>query len=207
MEKNFKLNLPKLIEEFRLYGVKKLTMDDIARVLSISKRTLYKYVESKDDLVQLVMEIMTNGYIDEMKEFQTQVEMHKLNSVKAMLIIFKKVANHYKKQHSTVFDLDMQKYYPELHKESTETSKQHLLTIFKNILESGQADGHFMEGIKLEHIAKIWLSSIGALFMDFAIKVEDIDNEEFYKDYVSFNLKGLLTEKGLEQFYKEFNYV
>ena len=39
------------IEMYMKYGVKSLTMDDIARELAISKKTLYLYVVDKDDLV------------------------------------------------------------------------------------------------------------------------------------------------------------
>ena len=40
---------------FRL-GVKSVTMDDVAQELGISKKTLYQFVENKDDLVGKVME-------------------------------------------------------------------------------------------------------------------------------------------------------
>ena len=33
------------------YGIKSITMDDVARELSISKKTLYQFVTDKDDLV------------------------------------------------------------------------------------------------------------------------------------------------------------
>ena len=36
---------------FMKYGIKSVTMDDLARHLSISKKTIYKYVKDKKDLV------------------------------------------------------------------------------------------------------------------------------------------------------------
>ena len=36
---------------FMRYGIKSVTMDDIARELKVSKKTLYKYVTDKPDLV------------------------------------------------------------------------------------------------------------------------------------------------------------
>ena len=40
------------LELFMKYGIKSLTMDDIARHLHISKKTLYLYVDDKKDLVK-----------------------------------------------------------------------------------------------------------------------------------------------------------
>ncbi|MBL7825786.1 MAG: helix-turn-helix transcriptional regulator, partial [Saprospiraceae bacterium] len=41
---------------FLRVGIKSVTMDDVARELGISKKTLYTFVESKDDLVKKVLE-------------------------------------------------------------------------------------------------------------------------------------------------------
>ena len=45
------------LELFMKYGIKSLTMDDIARRLHISKKTLYLYVDDKKDLVKKGMEL------------------------------------------------------------------------------------------------------------------------------------------------------
>ena len=42
-------------ELFRDFGIKSLTMDDISSALGISKKTLYKYVSDKNDLVNKVI--------------------------------------------------------------------------------------------------------------------------------------------------------
>ena len=36
---------------FMRYGIKSVTMDDISRELGISKKTLYQYVDNKQDLI------------------------------------------------------------------------------------------------------------------------------------------------------------
>jgi AcrR family transcriptional regulator len=37
---------------FMRYGIKSITMDDVAKELSMSKKTLYQYVKDKEDLVK-----------------------------------------------------------------------------------------------------------------------------------------------------------
>ena len=38
-------------ELFMQYGIKSITMDDVAKALGMSKKTLYQYVKDKNDLV------------------------------------------------------------------------------------------------------------------------------------------------------------
>ena len=44
--------LDRTIELFYEFGIKNLSMDDISRKLKISKKTLYRYVNSKEDLIE-----------------------------------------------------------------------------------------------------------------------------------------------------------
>lgn len=48
--------LVKARELYMKYGIKSITMDDVARELGISKKTLYQYVNDKDDLVGKVID-------------------------------------------------------------------------------------------------------------------------------------------------------
>ena len=51
MNEELKNILLKVRELYTKYGIKSITMDDVATELGISKKTLYQYVTDKDDLV------------------------------------------------------------------------------------------------------------------------------------------------------------
>lgn len=48
------LNL--LTQTFKVHGLRKYTMDSIAKELKISKATLYQYFKSKDEMVEIILE-------------------------------------------------------------------------------------------------------------------------------------------------------
>ena len=48
--------LKRVEDLFLRYGIKSITMDDVARELGISKKTLYQFVDNKDDLVHKMLE-------------------------------------------------------------------------------------------------------------------------------------------------------
>ncbi len=55
MDEKFAEILFKTGEVFMRYGLKSVTMDDVAREIKVSKKTLYKYVKDKSDLLCQVM--------------------------------------------------------------------------------------------------------------------------------------------------------
>jgi len=73
--------LDKTIELFFEFGIRNLNMDDISRSLGISKKTLYQYVKSKEDLIEKLF------YYDEMKwnlEF-SKIKADNLNAIEILL--------------------------------------------------------------------------------------------------------------------------
>ncbi len=51
MNSDLKIILSKVRELYTKFGIKSITMDDVATELGISKKTLYQHVTDKDDLV------------------------------------------------------------------------------------------------------------------------------------------------------------
>ncbi len=61
--------LEKLFEMFHIYGVKTLTMDDIAKEFSISKKTLYQKYSHKENLICDVLDFMSKEGLDENEKY------------------------------------------------------------------------------------------------------------------------------------------
>ena len=79
--------LEKTKELFFRLGIKSVTMDDIAQELGMSKKTLYKYVDNKSDLVYKVLQ---NHLLAE-EEFIEQLEKLDVNGIDLIVEIIKHV--------------------------------------------------------------------------------------------------------------------
>ena len=92
---------------YKKYGIKSVTMDDVARECMISKKTLYKYVKDKNDLLQhaLHYEFSKHGKI-----FHAITEKG-LNAIEEVFEIHKNLVKTLKK-HNPVIEHDLIKYYP-----------------------------------------------------------------------------------------------
>ena len=65
------------------YGFKSVTMDDIARELGISKKTLYQFVDNKADLIQKVV----CKFIDSEQETIDAIQKDSIDAIEEMLNI------------------------------------------------------------------------------------------------------------------------
>ena len=99
--------LGKVRELYMKYGIKSITMDDVARELAISKKTLYQYVTDKDDLV--------GKFIDNEIEIR-QVQICKCFRVgyNAIEELFEIAAfmNKLMREQNPATEYDLKKYYP-----------------------------------------------------------------------------------------------
>ena len=50
---------------FHLYGFRRTSVDEIASRIGISKKTIYKYFSSKDELIRAVIEQVMEGILIE----------------------------------------------------------------------------------------------------------------------------------------------
>ena len=90
------------------FGIKSVTMDDLARELGISKKTIYKYFDDKNDLVKSIIEMKVEMDRAVCINCQQQSE----NAIDGLINVSKFVVEHVGNVNPTVF-YDLQKYYKE----------------------------------------------------------------------------------------------
>jgi AcrR family transcriptional regulator len=95
---------------FFKYGIKSVTMDDIARELTISKKTLYQFFENKTDILQSIAHANKARDI----EMIGAIVKKSKDAIDEMLHIAKYVTNELSQITSQTALYDMQKYYPEI---------------------------------------------------------------------------------------------
>ena len=134
--------LDKSQELFLRYGIKSITMDDIARELGISKKTLYQYVDNKADLIQQIVV----RFIQEEKERIGEICRQSTDAIEEMFNIASHVTQHLRSMApSTMYDL--QKYYREAWKMIEALNQQHIYNIIRENIEKGIRQGIYRKDI------------------------------------------------------------
>lgn len=186
-------------DKFITLGFKSVTMDEIAQDLGISKKTLYQYFSTKEDLVKAtsfnVFEEISAG-IDEIQSMQKN-PIEEIYNIKDFVIKFLK-----NEQSSPQYQL--KKFYPMIYNSLQEKVYQKMSTCVVDSLKRGIEMGIFRKEIHLEFIFRLYYRVIN-MIKEKELFEESLGNnleEELYLDY---HIRGIATIEGLEFYYKYKN--
>ncbi|HCJ56523.1 TetR/AcrR family transcriptional regulator [Lutispora sp.] len=170
-----------------LYGVKRFTVDDIAKDLGISKRTIYKYFDSKDHIVsefiRLSIEDNNNKTLEAVEKEETL-----LGKINAALL------SHHKYKMPLDILQDIEKYYPK-DWERIEEQMKFKLDLMKELVNDGIKSGKLREDINVEVLSLILERSFRAIFeYDFLIK-SNLNINNAVKEIEKIILFGILKKE------------
>ena len=185
---------------FMKYGVRSISMDDISRHLSVSKKTLYQHFIDKEDIVSMAcqahIETMATQFLDITKNSKNAID--ELTKISRCL---KK--NTEDTNPSLLFDL--QKYHPKAW--SVWLNHKHKFirdSVIRN-LKQGIEEGHYRPEINVDIIAAIRLELVQLPFDDNVFPTSRFKIAEVQMQIFDHFVHGIVTEKGrkLYQKYKE----
>ena len=91
---------------FHKYGIRSVSMDDIARELTISKKTIYQYFKDKDDLVSTV----TKKQMDMERREIEEIEKSSVDAIDELAKMSVCVRKNLKEINPSLL-FDLQKYH------------------------------------------------------------------------------------------------
>ncbi len=177
---------------FRNYGIKSMTMDDIARHLGMSKKTLYKYVTDKTDLVQKVF-----MYVKSSERFVVPNRNTNVNAIEFFYGIYHKVLQNIKDFNPHLL-YDLKKYYPDIYNKIKEMRKQTVVTIVKGNLEQGISEGIYRNDINADIIAEVHHLKMEALIESNFLNTGRYGLEEIFTELFKYHIYAIVNEKGRE---------
>jgi len=190
--------LEKVRELFFKYGVRSVSMDDICRETGISKKRLYQYVASKNELVEKLLEL-------ERRSFEVIFEKHNfdgVNSIDILLTVSKEVGESFWDV-SPSMTFDLKKYYPDIyHRHIDERIRFVYDQMFRNI-EKGISQGIYRSDLSVELVTRLYIR-----------RLIDIHNPEFFPaEKFSFQtlfdvmfdnfIRGIANPSGIEYYEKQ----
>jgi len=178
---------------FLKYGIKSVTMDDIARELGISKKTLYQFVKDKNDLVNKAMDFQIS--VDKQK--MADIKSKRLDAVSELLEIADFVSQTLKSiGTSAIFDI--QKYYPEVWRSHFEYRRSFVSEGIADNIAKGIKEGNYRKNMNADVIAKFFVVKLENLFDDRVFPPDQYNLAEVYLEYIRYHLMGIASPKGAE---------
>ena len=177
---------------FMRYGVKSVSMDDVARELGISKKTLYQHFATKEDL--LIQTLQHNRRCELAYIADTLAKAG--NALEEIVEIAHMVIRSLKKiSPSLIFDL--KKYHPEAFKVLEDTTRTDIYERIRANLEKGIAQGLYLPHLDVEIMARIHVNSFN-LIMDERLFPDNIPKDQVFREYIMHYLRGIISPLGLQ---------
>lgn len=181
-------------ELFFRYGTKSITMDDIAKHLGMSKKTIYLYYPDKNAVVH---QITINALEKNKCQFST-IENNTKNAIEKIFEMMRHMETMFSSMNVILF-YDMQKYHPKSWKLFISFREDYMLKSVEGNLEEGMKDGLYRTDINVPVLARLRVAE-----MDWAFDPENfispvIQTQGFSKVHVALLdhfLHGIATLKG-----------
>ncbi len=178
-------------ELFRMYGIKSVTMDEIATRLGVSKKTIYQSFADKDELVdEVVGELLSfNQSCCNRDRAKATDAIHEV--FLAMEMIQQMFANM-----NPVILYDMERNHPVTFQKFLEHKHKFLFQVLKDNIERGKKEELYRADINTEVIAKIRLETMMMPFNQEIFPKAKFNLVDLERQLIEHYLFGVSTMKG-----------
>ncbi|MFV0345112.1 MAG: TetR/AcrR family transcriptional regulator [Bacteroidales bacterium] len=191
-----------ITQDFLKYGIKSMSMDDIARLLGMSKKTLYQHFKDKNEIVceciAFIKSKMThefgNIYCTEKSFIESEVErsrkMMEGNSVIKPTFIF-----------------DLKKFYPVEFAEFKNFKNDLIYKTCRINAENGKKQGLIREDVDIDFISKYCVTMVNAIFSPelSGFSEDDIISGRYANNFLRYSMHALCTPKGIDELNRLMN--
>lgn len=179
-------------ETYMRYGIKSMTMDEMARQLGVSKKTLYQFVKDKNDLVEQCMLLQHEEEHKMIMEVVNTTE----NAIEQMLKISRIIIETLRNIHPSIF-FDLSKYHPSAMKMMDGHKEKFICGCIIENLVLGVKQGLYRENLNPEVISAIYVGMIDLMMQD-RINSSSLRPDEIYSELFRYHIRGIASDQGLE---------
>lgn len=181
-------------ELFRRFGIRSITMDDIAKQLGVSKKTIYQHYPDKDELVIAMTKLNISRHFNEVEKCCGPAS---INAIAEMFAVNNSVGEMIRSFNPIMF-YDLQKYHPKAWLAFREFRNLYVLAKIVENMHRGIAEGYYRADVNIEILSRMRIEQVD---MTFNYDIYPPTEFQFHKvmEELTFHfLYGLVNQKGYE---------
>lgn len=182
------------------YSLKSVTMDDMAREASISKKTLYDHFKDKESLVSAIVTNLINTQTDILFRCREKA----VNAVEEIVLQVRQGFIKLTEINQSFFH-DVEKYYPEAWQLIIKYKKTTLLPFILTNLNRGIEEEYFRKDIQLPFTGEMRLQQIATSLDPGRLFDKNYQAGEMLMTFTIFYLHAITTTKGKNLIQKYIN--
>jgi AcrR family transcriptional regulator len=191
--------LNKAREMFTQFGYSRVTMDEVAAELGMSKKTLYKFFPGKEHLIRsIIMEVKchVSEYCDALIQNK---DVDFVDKLKQLMNFFTQQAEKFRGP----LLHDLQKAVPECWAELNELRIKHSYQKFNELLAEGKKAGAFREDIDQQLILLIFMNAMQALLNPDVLSEVPYSGNQIFEALIKVIFEGVLSEESRSKYIEE----
>lgn len=178
-------------ELFLTAGIKSITMDDVAKHLGMSKKTIYQFFKDKNELVVALVNKKLKEDEDQMSAIMNQssnVIEEMINMMKCSEEIFSRI--------NPIVIHDLQKYHPDAWKQFQNFKSGVLVHTLEELLTKGIKQGYIRPEIDVKIIAMMRVAQVEMGFNATVFPVAEFNTWKVQQQFLEHFNYGICTLKG-----------
>ena len=187
-------------ELFFCYGLKSVSMDDIAKSAGISKKTIYKSFSDKNQLLQYLVDDLLACHKQAMLECS-----NKAKDAVDEILLFTQTTFHTIALINPSFFYELEKFYPFLWQSVTDHKQQVLVPAIIQNLHTGILDEHYRQNLDIQFMAAVRLQQISTALHPGSFSDKMMHGSKLLFQLSEFYLHGIATRKGKKLIEKYLN--
>lgn len=186
------------LEMFLKFGFSKVTMDELAADLGMSKKTIYAYFPSKDDLVRELVEKTLQSIEARVDRIVFSRKLDFVEKLKQLLIFVGMTISN----SGQAFNTDLQKNAPGVWKEIDEFRRKKIVANFGRLFQEGIRKGVFRSDINPELLVRMYANTVQATLNPQTLSELPVSAPDIFDAIIKVFFEGLLTGRARATHYK-----
>lgn len=183
-------------EKFLSQGVSKVTLDEIASDLRISKKTVYKFFPSKDELLKSMVHVMMGRLEKQVNAIVSSNKPFPEKMTEFMAFVGKFVGRL-----SSQFVRDMQRFSPSLWKEVETFRREHIFSKLDAMFAQAKQEGFFRSDVDAELFKLVFLHSMQGIMNPQTLSEHSFSAQQAFRSVFVILFEGALTDQSRKDFH------
>jgi AcrR family transcriptional regulator len=188
--------LSKAREMFTQFGYSKVTMEEVATELGMSKKTLYKFFPGKEHLIKSIISEVRCEVSDYCDNLIQNKDVDFVDKLKQLMNFFSKQADKFRGP----LLHDLEKAVPECWAELNDMRIKHSYEKFNDLLAEGKKAGAFRHDIDQQLILLIFMNAMQSLLNPNVLSEVPYSGSQIFDTLIKVIFEGVLSEDGRNKY-------
>lgn len=191
------------MKQFFSKGYKRLNIDELTNDLGISKATFYKYIPSKELLFEECIRRYLENFKKEISKFIRKILKSDQETFFQYFIELVKKSGEFLSSISIVFNIQLEKRFPQISLKLKEFTKKQIENSFFSIINKGRQIGLIKNDVSDDVLYFIIYTTLTNLKSYTDSHKNDTTLSQFFYEYFSILFTGILVDESKQIYYKQ----